>query len=279
MHTTSAVLVAGAPGGCPDCDRAVLPAGCRLLETLAPPSETTYVPSLSWIIFQLAPVFRFFTRAYVFVSACLAVLAAIGFTRLERQRWMTSRCAALTIAVLAIVGLEFANAPPHVWYLAASPPWVKAAQKSPARSTVVEYPVAPAFSPRSLYGMFWHEHRRWTTNPPVTPEAVALAGEVAFADDPNAGAALRRAGVDYAIVHTNLPPQTTPPYQPQLPNDSPPPDTGALNPWFDVEERTSDAVLYRVRNAAQGIRRHRPDRGGLRRARARRPVRSALARK
>ena len=52
--------------------------------------------------------------------------------------------------------------------------------------------------------------------------------------------------MDYAIVHTNLPPQTTPPYQPQLPNDSLPPDTGALNPWFDVEERTSDAVLYRV---------------------------------
>ena len=219
------------------------------------PEDTAHVPSLSWVMFHLAPVFRFFARAFVLTSACLSVMAAIGLARLERRPWMTvPRRVALATAVLALIGLEFSNAPPHVWYSAGRPPWVKAAKKLPAGSKVVEYPVAAAFSPRSLYYMFWQtKHRRWTTNPPVTPEAASLAGTVRFADDPKAGAALRQAGVDYAIVHTKLPPETTPPYQPGLPNDSLPPDTGVLNPWFEVEERTSDAVVYRVRAAPRKV--------------------------
>ena len=81
------------------------------------------------------------------------------------------------------------------------------------------------------------------------PPAVALAAQVGQPDDPAAGAALHRAGIDYAVVHTRLPPQTTVPYQPQLPDDSMPRDAGALNPWFQPVAKTPDAVIYRVRDA------------------------------
>jgi hypothetical protein len=212
------------------------------------PGATAHIPSLPWVMFQLAPVFRFFTRAFVLVSVCLTLLAAIGFARVERGPRMTpARRVGLAAVILCLLGLEFANAPPHAWYSATAPPWVAATAKLPRDSTIVDYPVVPAFSPRSLYYMFWQtKHRKATTNPQVDPEAQVLAASFASPDDPASGEALHRAGIDFAVVHTRLPPQTRPPYQPQLPDDSMPADAGAINPWFQMQWRTSDAVIYRV---------------------------------
>ena len=217
----------------------------------AQPDETRHMPSLGLLMFDLAPVFRFFTRAFVLLSACLAVLAAIGFARLERRAGnaLVGRVALLAAAVGA-VGLEFANAPPRHWYGDSSPPWVGAVQTLPSDATVVDYPLSPAFSPRSLYYMFWQtKHRRRTVNPSVSPEAVALSSAVTSADAESAGRALHEAGVDYAVIHTQLPPATTPPYQPALPSDAAPPGTGTLNPWLEPVRTTPDAVIYRVRSS------------------------------
>jgi hypothetical protein len=215
------------------------------------PGATLHVPSLPWLMFQLGPEFRFFVRAFVLVSACLAVLAALGFSRLERGRGMTpARRGGLAALVLALVAIEFSNAPPHTWFSARTPPWVAAVRKLPTDATIVDYPVVPTFSPRSLYYMFWQtKFRRPDTNPAVDPEAQVLAGQIAQPDDPATGAALHGAGVDYAVVHTSLPPPTTVPFQPQLPEDSMPRDAGAENPWFQAVARTPDAVIYRVRAA------------------------------
>jgi hypothetical protein len=212
------------------------------------PDATARIPSLGWLMYELGPVFRFFTRAFVLVSACLALLAAIGFARLERLARMTPlRSAVLCASAIGLIALEYTNAPPHVWYSARKPEWVDAVRQLPAGSTVIDYPLAAAFTPRSLYYMFWQtKHRRRTLNPPVDPESLALAADVGAVDDPAAGAALRRAGIDYAVVHTRLPPPTTPPYQPALSDDSMPVAAGRLNPWLQPVARTPDAVIYRV---------------------------------
>jgi hypothetical protein len=214
----------------------------------AKPDAVSHFPSLGRLMYELGPMFRFFTRAFILVSACLCLLAAIGFARLEGLRWMTPvRRLGLAAVVLALIALEYTNAPPHLWYSAERPAWVNAVADLPPKSVVVDYPVPPVFTSRSLYYMFWQtKHRRFTTNPYLTPQAAALAATIVSPDDPAAGAALHRAGVDYAVVHTRLPPQTTPPYQPQLPDDSMPADAGSLNPWLRVAARTPDAILYRV---------------------------------
>lgn len=231
----------------------------------ATPDATTHLPSLGWVMFELTPVFRFFVRAFVLVSASLAVLAAIGFARLERRPQMTPiRRAALGTIVLALIALEYTNAPPHVWFSANTPAWVEAVRKLPQEAAVVDYPIATANSPRSLYYMFWQtEHRRKTANPFTTPEAQTLAATIGSPDDPAAGEALHRAGFDYAVVHTRLPSLTRPPYQPGLPDDSLPSDTGSSNPWFRVVDRTADAVIYRVlaEPREQSVARARPESG------------------
>lgn len=212
------------------------------------PGAVARIPSLGWVMYELGPVFRFFTRAFVLLSASLALLAAIGFARLERLRWMTQpRRVAVCVLTIGLVGLEFTNAPPHVWFSDKSPPWVETVKNLPAGSTVVDYPVPAAFTPRSLYYMFWQtKHRRNTANPHLIPEAATLAATIVSPDDPAAGEALHRAGIDYAVVHTRLPSQTRPPYQPQLPDDSMPADAGSANPWLRVVAETPDAVVYRV---------------------------------
>ena len=221
----------------------------------AAPDETAHLPSLGLAMYEIGPVFRFFSRAYMLVSVCLAALAAIGFAAVLRGRASPVARVGLTALVVSLVAVEYTNAPPHVWFADDRPAWVAAVRTLPAGSVVADYPLSPPNSPRSLYYMFWQrEHRRATLNPHDSPEAQALAARVADVDAPAAGKALRDAGVDYAVVHTRLPPQTTPPYQPQLPDDSLPATTGALNPWLSVARRTSDAVIYRVLESPRRVR-------------------------
>ena len=216
----------------------------------ANPDATHHVPSLGLAMFKIAPEFRFFSRAFVLVSLCLAALAAIGFARLERRLGGTRARIGLAALVVALVGLEYTNAPPHVWAAEGNPAWVSAVRALPPGTSIVDYPIAALNTTRSQYYMFWErKHRHPTFNPNESAQSLQLAGEIASPDDPAAGRALHEAGIDYAVVHTHLPPQTTPPYQPALPDDSMPPDAGALNPWFDAVRRMSDAVIYRVRSA------------------------------
>jgi hypothetical protein len=229
----------------------------------AQPDLTTHVPSLGLLMFELGPFFRFFSRAYILVSVCIAPLAAVGFARIERSLGpaLWPRLAAATI-VLALVAIEYTNAPPHRWVSDETPAWVRAVRSLPADAAVVDYPVALVHSPRALYYLFWQrEHRRATLNPPESPEATALAAAITSPDNPDAGKALRDAGFDYAIVHTRLPPQTFPPYQPALPDDSMPITAGSANPWFTEVQRTPDAVVYKVLDAVRPVAAVRAGRG------------------
>ena len=210
--------------------------------------ETRHLPSIGALMFDLAPQFRFFVRAFVIVSACLAALAAVGFARVEGllgpRPWAR---AVLAAGVIALIGVEFANAPPHTFTSAESPAWVRAVRNLPDGGPIVDYPLAPVSSPRSLYYIFWQtRHHHPTLNPSETDAAKALAVAVASPDSPSSGEALHTAGIEYAVVHTALPAQTRPPYQPALPDDSLPRDYGAGNPWFAPVARTKDAVIYRV---------------------------------
>lgn len=210
--------------------------------------DTAHLPSLGTLMREVTPTFRFFVRAFVLVSAALAALAAIGLTRVLERVPGTRARAALTAGAVLVIGAEFANAPPRVFTdTSPSPAWVQAVRGLPGDGPVIDYPVAALNSPRSLYYMFWQrEHDRPTVNPPGSARAAALQEAAASPDDPAAGRALHNAGIAYAVVHTALPPLTTPPYQPALPGDALPADAGAGNPWFEEVRRTPDAVIYRV---------------------------------
>ena len=145
-----------------------------------------------------------------------------------------------------LVWCEFANAPPTHWFDDTPPEWVAAVKALPDDAAIVDYPMAPENTPRSLDYLFWQgEHRHPTVNPANTSEARSFSAEIANPDDPDTGRRLYEAGVDYAVVHTRLEPATTPPYQPGFPDDSLSDTAGGANPWFERVNQTADAVIYR----------------------------------
>lgn len=246
------VLVAGMVGGLVMMIGPYIPLERTYWRYWSDPARTSHVPSLGLLMFKLGPMFRFFVRAFVVVSACLAALAGLGFAHLAAKVRPSLGRGLLLTAVVVMIGLEFSNAPPRRWYDASPPAWVRAVQKLPEDAEIVEYPLSAVNNPRSLYYLFWQkEHGRPTVNPANTPGSLEFSARVSDPNSPASGEQLAEAGIDFAVIHTNLPPPTFPPYQPELPDDSLDPKAGSGNPWFEFHSRTKDAVIYRIRRLKQ----------------------------
>ncbi len=215
------------------------------------PTTNPSFPGPVNLLFEVSANFRYYGRTFVFTSVALAALAAIGFALLTRGRLGRNRTAVWGLSALAMVLVvaEFSPRPPNRFVDLRAPAWVEAVQELPADASIVNYPVADYSSPRSLFYTYWQtRHDHATVNPPESPRAQAFQRSI---DDPDsflAGRELARAGVDYAVVHTDLPAPTFPPYQPALPDDSLPRDAGRDNPYLREVRRTPDAVIYEVRD-------------------------------
>lgn len=216
---------------------------------LSPGTNPHFDGPVAWI-YDLSPNFRYYGRAFVFVSTVLASLAAVGFAlllarfRADRRPWIPW---AVTAALSGLVLLEFIGVPPSRFVDLSTPPWVQAVKELPGEAPVIEYPLGEYSSPRSLQDNYWQtRHGHPTVNPPLTPESQAFQRSV---DDPDSyltGRILSQAGVKYAVMRTDLPAPTFPPYQPALPVEEMKPTDGAKNPWFTPYKRTKDAVIYEV---------------------------------
>jgi hypothetical protein len=222
------------------------------------PGAHGHIKNLTAYLYELSPSFRFYGRAVVFVLISLAALAAVGLALLlpRLRRWGAAVPLIATVVLGGLVLVDFANRPPSRWVALPTAPWMKAVSHLPRGTSIVDYPVAVGYTPRSLYYMYTQpKHGHATLNPGMTLRAQALTNAVTDPDAYLAGQRLYDAGIDYAVIHTELPPATFPPYQPRFPNDSMSRDAGSRNPWFRRLETTPDAVIYRiVRPASIGSR-------------------------
>ena len=215
------------------------------------PNLFTHVTGPNSLLFDLSANFRYYGRAFVFVSVVLASLAAVGFALASRPLMSRfGRWGPRVLLVLAMGGivLEFTNLPPRHFVDLSAPPWLAAVKALPKNTQIMEYPDATYSSPRSLQYVYWQTREEHTTvNPPNTPQSQTFMSSL---DDPNSflsGQRLSRVGVDFVVVHTRFASPTYPPYQPAWPSDQLPRSAGRANPWFAPYRSTSDAVIYRVR--------------------------------
>jgi len=206
------------------------------------------IPMVGWLMFELAPSFRFFSRAQVFVVMALALAAAGGamwlFARIRRRHVAVL----LAVVMVGAVGFEYANRPPaRVVDMGGTPSVYNWLAKRPGDVLVAEYPMSGPAEPRSFYYQYWQpSHGKRLINVPGSPESVAFLAGVADIADPAVTRRLAEVGVDYVVVHTDLPPATYPPYQPVLPDDSLP--EGMLDgyPQLELVATFPDAEVYRV---------------------------------
>jgi hypothetical protein len=221
------------------------------------PSQHAHITGPNSLLFDLSQNYRYYGRAFIFVSVVLASLAAVGFSLVSRplmSRFGHRGPQVLLILAAAGVVLEFTNLPPRHFVNLSSPPWLAAVRALPKKAVIIEYPDATYSSPRSLQYIYWQTREgHATVNPPETPQSQAFMSSL---DDPNsflAGKKLSKAGVDFVVVHTRLASPTFPPYQPAWPSDQLPRSAGRNNPWFSFCRSTSDAVIYRVRRSPSSV--------------------------
>jgi hypothetical protein len=216
------------------------------------PGSVPSFQNLSVPLFELVPIFRYYGRTFIFTSVSVAALAALGFMVLERRlrpRWALAP-AALSALLIGVVLFEFNNLPPYKWTDLPREPWMKVIDGTDANAAVVNYPVAGFYSPRSYYYLLTQaQHGHPTLNYAESPNAKELEYAVTDPDNPEAGRRLSQAGFRYAVVHTELPPSTMPPYQPALPDDAISPNAGASNPWFERFAVVRGATIYRIRSS------------------------------
>lgn len=224
-----------------------LPLASGYYQGWADTSEITKIPLPSRLLFEIAPTFRFFSRAQVYVVVGLALAAACAITVL-RRRWPGARTGLVVVLVAGLIGFEYANRPPaRVVEIGPTPPAYQWLKDQPESFSVAEYPMEGAAAPRTFYYMTWSRvHEKPLVNWPGDARSVAFLAVVGDITSPDAGPALAEAGVRYAIVHTRLPARTYPPYQPGLPDDSLPRDLLADYPHLRLEKRFPEADVYRV---------------------------------
>jgi hypothetical protein len=234
---------------------------CGVIITLGPflPLSTDYyaswaqeggdakLPLPGLLLFELAPTFRFFARAQVFVVLALALAAAVGVVWLIR-RFPGWPAAAMVALVVVGVTFEYADRPPaRVVEVGDTPPVYEWLADQPGRFIVAEYPMTLPASPRAFYYQFWaRKHQKPLVNQQNDPDATAAFDSVKDIADPATSTVLARLGVRYAILHTKLPPATYPPYQPVLPYDGLPRDLVKDYPQLQLVKRLPDAEVYRV---------------------------------
>lgn len=205
------------------------------------------LPLPGLVIFELAPAFSFFARAQVFVVLGLALAAAAGAVLVQR-RLRGGWAGVAIVGLAALIGLEYANRPPPRFVeLGPTPAVYEWLAAQPGLPIVAEYPMAPPAEPRTLHYQLWAtRHQKPLVNSPDGPQARALYERIANIANPGASAVLARLGVTYAIVHTNLPPATYPPYQPPQPPDELPPGLVEGYPRLERVLTLPDAAVYRV---------------------------------
>lgn len=206
--------------------------------------------SLPSYLFELSPTFRYYGRAWAWGLTIAVIVSAWSLMRL-RERWDGAPVRYLVVVTLIVSfgAAEYVNRPPSRWIgtEVERATWVQAVRRLPANAVIMDYPAAGYSTPRSLYYLFWTSfHNRRTVNPFLFKRGNDLYNQVNDPDSALAGQRLRQIGVSYAVVHTDLPDPTFPPYQPSWPNDALPATAGANNPWFERVSSGGDHVLYRV---------------------------------
>jgi hypothetical protein len=231
----------------------IIPLNVFSVQAWLTPNLYRHVTGPNSLLFDLSQNFRYYGRAFIYVSVVLASLAAVGFALASRPlKARFGRRGPQVLLMLAMAGvvLEFSNLPPQHFVDLSAPPWLAAVKALPQNAKIMEYPDATYSSPRSLQYVYWQTREGHTTvNPPNTPQSQAFMSSL---DNPNSflsGKRLSRVGVDFVVVHTHLASPTFPPYQPAWPSDQLPRSAGRANPWFAFYRSTSDAVIYRVRRA------------------------------
>lgn len=162
------------------------------------------LPTLSYYAYQLAPMFRVYSRIGIFVSFFVAFASAVVIahlsTTLDRKKFKIS-IATLTI----LLCFEYWSVPPGYALPVDSPPevyrWLSTIKDD---VVVAEYPMVPYDQQAHYSYMLWqrvHQKRMVNGAPPGHAQAWEFYQQIKDLDQPGVVNLLKDAGVKFVIFH------------------------------------------------------------------------------
>lgn len=180
-----------------------LGAACMLLLSLPP--QIGELPTPSYFAHKVAPMFRVYARAGIFVSFFVAAAAAVVLAHLA-ARLPKASFRAVAACALSILVFEFWSLPPGAARPLATPGVYRWLAVQPGE-VIAEYPMV-YYADATFYSyLFWQRiHRKKLVNgaSPENAAAWAFWTQVRDLTHPETPARLKAAGVDYVIVHRDM---------------------------------------------------------------------------
>jgi hypothetical protein len=169
-----------------------------------PPTIGSGAPTLSYVAYVVAPMFRVYARAGILVAMFVACAAAVVLAHM-RLRMSPARFRAALAVLLPLLVFEYWSVPPGQASPVTPPPEVyRWLATQPDDFVIAEYPMIDRDEAAYYTYPFWqriHQKRLVNGASPSDPRAWDLFEKVRDLGDQRTPALLRAAGARYVIVH------------------------------------------------------------------------------
>lgn len=165
------------------------------------------VPTVSYFAYQIAPMFRVYSRFGILVNFFIAGAVAVVLTHLY-QNISRIRYFLTLLVLLPLLLFEYWSIPPnHAQAVNSSPEIYKWLMQEPGDFLVAEYPMM-RFDDASFYSyLFWqriHKKRLVNGASPDNENAWEFFQKVKDLDNPETSTLLKSIGVKYVLVHSKV---------------------------------------------------------------------------
>ncbi len=167
------------------------------------PVKNIKIPNISFVLYQFAPMFRVYARLGIFVMFFVACAGAVVIAAL-RDRVPFVQRKRFVLIVLAVFVVDTWSVSPDLFARLNTPPVYEWLAQQPGDIVVAEYPMMSRDDASYYRYLLWQRvHKKRIVNgaSPVQKEAWEFRESVADFSRSETVAALRKAGVKYAIVH------------------------------------------------------------------------------
>ncbi|MEA3369342.1 MAG: hypothetical protein U9Q24_03190 [Candidatus Ratteibacteria bacterium] len=165
------------------------------------------IPTLSFFLYHLAPMFRVYARMGFVVTLCLAVLAGFGLRDILGKLKKKWKQVTVTAVFSALILFEYTVIPPfrNVDF-SKTPAVYEWLAEQPKEVVIVEYPLYAAIDERHFNYLFYQRiHRKKMINgAPRGSKGYAIREVMMDILKPQSRSVLSSLGADYLIIHKEI---------------------------------------------------------------------------
>ncbi len=162
------------------------------------------IPTPSFFLYRMAPMFRVYARMGFVVTLCVAVLAGFGLRDILANIKRRRKQIAVVLTFSSLILFEYTLVPPFRNVdLSETPPIYKWLASRPSDVVIAEYPWLRSIDERHFEYLFYQRvhQKKMVNGAPRGSLGEAIMKEARYVDDPDTASLLSHLGAKYVIVH------------------------------------------------------------------------------